>query len=189
VALGQAAEQAAGLTNAYNLALDQTLIVLHALPRIQFIPLDINALFNTIVQNPAAVGLADVEDACLNFGVGGDAICSTPNRFLVWDGALWLGAPRSRRGGDRGTPENAACAVRHGRATTHSLGRRRLWPDLPRPRMAGFEVSTEAVAAPPVIWRRHRPASPSWRGPGAETLSGRQTIRSRQPLWRLSACD
>src|SRR5207249_2894521 len=48
-------------------------------------------------------------------------------------------------GGDyRSTPENAACSVRHGRATTLSLGRCRLWPDLPRPRMAGFEVSTEA---------------------------------------------
>ena len=57
-------------------------------------------------------------------------------------------------GGYRRTPENAACSVRHGRATTHSLGRRRLWPVLPRPRMAGFEMSTEAFPNR----RRERPA-------------------------------
>ena len=39
-----------------------------------------------------------------------------------------------------------ACSVRHGHATTHSLGRCRLWPVLPRPRMAGFEMSTEAYS-------------------------------------------
>src|SRR5438128_1977038 len=47
--------------------------------------------------------------------------------------------------GYRTTPKNAACSVRQSRATTLSLGRCRLWPDLPRPRMAGFEVSTEGL--------------------------------------------
>jgi hypothetical protein len=30
-------------------------------------------------------------------------------------------------------------------ALQHTLGRRRLWPVLPRPRMAGFEMSTEGM--------------------------------------------
>jgi hypothetical protein len=61
------------------------------------------------------------------------------------DDAARFGSERHDLGGDgyRSTPENAACSLRHGRATTLSLGRCRLWPDLPRPRMAGFEVSAE----------------------------------------------
>src|SRR5206468_7155823 len=70
-------------------------------------------------------------------------------------------------GGDyRSTPENAACSVRHGRATTLSLGRCRLWPALPRPRMAGFEVSTEARAG----WRLCVEA-PARRGPNPARLA------------------
>lgn len=43
------------------------------------------------------------------------------------------------------SPENAPCSLVSERATTHALGRLPLWPVLPRPRMAGFEVSTEAL--------------------------------------------
>jgi hypothetical protein len=51
-------------------------------------------------------------------------------------------------GGAPGVPlKNAACSLRTERATTHSLERPPLWPDLPRPRMAGFEVSTEGRIA------------------------------------------
>src|SRR6266513_3980093 len=63
------------------------------------------------------------------------------------DDAARFGSERHDLGGGgyRRTPENAACLLQHGRATTLSLGRCRLWPDLPRPRMAGFEVSTEVL--------------------------------------------
>jgi phospholipase/lecithinase/hemolysin len=87
-ALGPDAEAAATqLTTAYNGALDQALGVLTALlPQSHFIRLDINALFAEIVAAPAAAGLTVVEDACLTFDVIGGALCSTPNRFLFWDG-------------------------------------------------------------------------------------------------------
>jgi phospholipase/lecithinase/hemolysin len=86
-ALGQGAETAATqLTSAYNAGLDAALVALTPLPGIHFIRLDINALFVEIIADPAAAGLTDVADACLTFGVIGGAICSTPNRFLFWDG-------------------------------------------------------------------------------------------------------
>src|SRR5206468_10198225 len=49
------------------------------------------------------------------------------------DDAARFGSERPDLGGGgyRSTPENAACSVRPGRATTHSLGRCRLWPVLP----------------------------------------------------------
>src|SRR5439155_24240584 len=41
------------------------------------------------------------------------------------------------------SPENATCSLWSERATTPSLERPPLWPALRRPRLAGFEVSTE----------------------------------------------
>src|SRR2546422_4392089 len=41
------------------------------------------------------------------------------------------------------SPENATCSLWSERATTHPLERPPLWPALRRPRLAGFEVSTE----------------------------------------------
>ena len=75
-------------------------------------------------------------------------VCSGGHEREDVDAAARFGSERHDLAGDghRRTPENAACSVLRGRATTHSLGRR-LWPDLPRPRMAGFEVSTEVVLA------------------------------------------
>jgi phospholipase/lecithinase/hemolysin len=61
--------------------------VLQSLPGVQLLRVDINAIFAEIVADPEAAGLSDVEDSCLAFGVIGHAICSTPNRYLFWDGA------------------------------------------------------------------------------------------------------
>ena len=47
------------------------------------------------------------------------------------------------------SPENATCSLWSERATTHSLERSPLWPALCRPRLAGFEVSTEGLSLPP----------------------------------------
>jgi len=86
-ALGPDAQLAATfLAAAYQAAFDQALTALEGLPEIQFVRLDVNAVFDGLVAAPAAAGLTDVEDACLTFGVIQNAICTTPNRYLFWDG-------------------------------------------------------------------------------------------------------
>jgi phospholipase/lecithinase/hemolysin len=85
--LGPEAQFAATqLSAAYNTALMGVLTALQPLPGIVFVRLDINALFDEIVATPEAVGLANVEDACLTFGVRGGALCSHPDSYLFWDG-------------------------------------------------------------------------------------------------------
>ena len=78
-----AATQLGGL---YNGALDQALDALQALPGIRFVRLDIDALFDDVVGDPAAVGLTNVTEPCLAFGTVGAAICAAPRRHLFWDG-------------------------------------------------------------------------------------------------------
>ena len=86
-AAGPAAEAGATFfTNGYNTGLNQTLDRLSKLPDIRFVRLDIDALLTAIVNEPAAFGLTNAEDACLTFGVVRDPFCRTPNRYLFWDG-------------------------------------------------------------------------------------------------------
>lgn len=86
-ALGPHAQFAATqLTMAFNEALDHAVTALQGLSHIQFIRLDINALFDAILTAPQAVDLTNVADSCLTFGVIGGAICATPNQYLFWDG-------------------------------------------------------------------------------------------------------
>lgn len=87
-ALGPAAQAAAtSLAGIYNtVMLGPALDALEALPGVQLLRLDINAVFEDIVADPEAVGLTNVDDSCLAFSVIGHAICSTPNRYLFWDG-------------------------------------------------------------------------------------------------------
>ena len=47
---------------------------------------DDNALVGSIIASPAAFGLSDVRDPCLQFGVVAGAICHSPPQFLFWDG-------------------------------------------------------------------------------------------------------
>ncbi len=85
--LGSEAQSAATLlTGIYNAAFSDTLDLLEALPGVELLRLDINAVFNDIVTDPEAAGLTNVEDSCLAFSVIAHAICSTPNRYLFWDG-------------------------------------------------------------------------------------------------------
>lgn len=77
-----AAEFSAG----YNAGLDKALAALAALPGISFVRLDVGALFAQVQSSPATFGFANAQDSCLTFGVIGGAICSTPNRYLFWDG-------------------------------------------------------------------------------------------------------
>jgi len=86
-AIGSDAEfAAAALTAAFNDSLDQVMSVLQGLPEIHVLRLDVNALFDEVLTAPETSGLSNVHDACLSFGVVGDAICPTPNRYLFWDG-------------------------------------------------------------------------------------------------------
>ncbi len=86
-AAGPAAEAGATfLTNGYNTGINQALVGLGGLPNIRFVRLDVNALLTAIVNDPAAFGLTNAEDACLTFGVIRDPFCRTPNRYLFWDG-------------------------------------------------------------------------------------------------------
>ena len=86
-ALGPGAEFAATqLAVAYNGGLDLALASLQGLPQIQFVRLDVGALFTEVLAAPEAAGFTNVEDACLTFAVIKNAICEKPNRYLFWDG-------------------------------------------------------------------------------------------------------
>ena len=48
--------------------------------------LDANALFDQIRATPVVFGITNSTDRCTTPNVTGNAICSTPNRYLFWDG-------------------------------------------------------------------------------------------------------
>ncbi|MEZ5289448.1 MAG: SGNH/GDSL hydrolase family protein [Vicinamibacterales bacterium] len=84
---GPAAQGAAAqFTAAFNGGLNQVLISLGALPGIHVRRLDSNAVLTSIVADPSAAGLTDVEDACLTFGVVRNPFCHLPNDCLFRDG-------------------------------------------------------------------------------------------------------
>lgn len=86
-ALGpQAQAAAAQLGLLYNDALDGALEALGMLPTTRFVRVDVNALFDAVVADPAAGGFTNVTDPCLTFGVVADPFCATPQRYLFWDG-------------------------------------------------------------------------------------------------------
>jgi phospholipase/lecithinase/hemolysin len=87
------AAAATSVTTLYDTALDQLVTALPALlppdpvQPLQFINLlDTNALIGQIVASPGSFGIADASNRCTTPGVVGQAICSTPFRYLFWDG-------------------------------------------------------------------------------------------------------
>lgn len=76
----------AQLTGAYNAGLDDVLAALQPLPGIRFVRLDLGAVFAGVVSAPESVGVTNVDEPCLTFGVVAQAVCATPNRHLFWDG-------------------------------------------------------------------------------------------------------
>lgn len=85
--LGPGAEFAATQVAAfYDGGLDLVIAGLSALPGINFIRFDGNAVFAAIEANPGAFGITDAQDSCLAFGIIGHAHCEMPNTHLFWDG-------------------------------------------------------------------------------------------------------
>jgi len=70
----------------FNSGLGQAIAELQALPGSHFARFDDNAVVSSIIADPAAFGLTDVRDPCLQFGVVAGAICQSPPNFLFWDG-------------------------------------------------------------------------------------------------------
>jgi phospholipase/lecithinase/hemolysin len=75
---------ATALVVAFNDALAATLDNLAAMLEIDLIPLDVFALLEDIVADPAAFDLVNVTDRCLS--ADQTTICDTPEQHLFWDG-------------------------------------------------------------------------------------------------------
>lgn len=69
------------LTQAHNTLLSQTLNSLPLSPEVDISILDVNTLFNNVVNNPARFNFTNVTDPCFT----GSSICSNPNEYLFWD--------------------------------------------------------------------------------------------------------
>ncbi len=80
------AGQTAGfLTQSFNAGLDALLGSLAGLPGTEIARLDVYQRLNDVVEDPAAFGLSEVEEACVTPNLPPFA-CRTPNEFLFWDG-------------------------------------------------------------------------------------------------------
>jgi phospholipase/lecithinase/hemolysin len=80
-----AAQLGAGLTQAFNAALDGAVSQLAGLPGIDIVRLDADQLLHTLVTNGAAFGLTHVTTACITPNIPPFA-CRDADEFLFWDG-------------------------------------------------------------------------------------------------------
>jgi phospholipase/lecithinase/hemolysin len=71
------------LSNSHNLALKQTLTTLSETTDAKLTLLDINTLFQNVVQRPDEFGFTNVTDRCLNLSI--PSLCPDPNQYLFWD--------------------------------------------------------------------------------------------------------
>ena len=60
------------------------------MPGIDIAQFDTFALFNKVIDSPAAYGFTNVEDECYNgpllgMGDGLRTVCTTPDSYLFWD--------------------------------------------------------------------------------------------------------
>lgn len=86
-ALGPVAQfVAAQLTAAYNAGLDDVVSALEPLPGLRILRLDLGAVFAGILAAPETVGVTNVDEPCLSFGVIAQAVCAAPDTYLFWDG-------------------------------------------------------------------------------------------------------
>jgi phospholipase/lecithinase/hemolysin len=85
------AAAAALATSTFNALLAATLAPLPLALGITIVPMNADALFTSIVNNPGAFGLENVTDACVTPG-DPPFVCSDPDRYLFWDGTHPTGA-------------------------------------------------------------------------------------------------
>ena len=69
----------------YNAGLELVLLGLEARLGITIARLDVFAILNDAVADPASVGLINVTDSCITPGVIIGAVCRRPNTYLFWD--------------------------------------------------------------------------------------------------------
>ncbi|HKW37708.1 MAG TPA: SGNH/GDSL hydrolase family protein [Burkholderiales bacterium] len=85
-----AGPQAQGLAHLFstqfNAGLELTLQGLEAALGVSIVRLDVFGLVNQAVADPAAFGLADVEDPCIRLNTVVNAFCANPGKFFFWDG-------------------------------------------------------------------------------------------------------
>ncbi|MDM9382198.1 autotransporter domain-containing protein [Chlorogloeopsis sp. ULAP01] len=72
------------LTNSHNNNLNLALQEIAKNRNVNIIPLDVNALVNEILAEPAKYGYTNVTERCFNQAVG--TLCSNPDQYLFWDG-------------------------------------------------------------------------------------------------------
>jgi outer membrane lipase/esterase len=85
--LGPAAQGAATFLAAqFNGGLELILRGLESGLGVGIVRLDVFRTLNEIVAAPAAFGLTDVTEPCIVLNTRAHAFCSTPNKFLFWDG-------------------------------------------------------------------------------------------------------
>ncbi|HEY3146500.1 MAG TPA: SGNH/GDSL hydrolase family protein, partial [Dongiaceae bacterium] len=70
----------------FNLALEQVLSGLQAGLGVPIVRVDIFALLHEVVADPAAFGLTDVSNPCIQLNTTGQPFCKRPDQFLFWDG-------------------------------------------------------------------------------------------------------
>lgn len=80
-----AAAAASQLTQAFNAGLAQVVAYAQGLGGVDARVLDIHALLEQIVTNPAAYGFSNATDACVTPGVP-PYQCSRPDTYVFWDG-------------------------------------------------------------------------------------------------------
>ena len=73
------------LADNFNLGLDQLISYLNDLPGIDVRILDIYALLNEIILDPASYGIVNIDDACVTPNVP-PFTCKKPDTYLFWDG-------------------------------------------------------------------------------------------------------
>ncbi|MFQ4142359.1 autotransporter domain-containing protein [Chlorogloeopsis sp. ULAP02] len=82
--LEKTASTTTALTNSHNNNLNLALQQIVKNRNVNIIPLDVNALFNEILAEPAKYGYTNVTERCFNQALG--TLCSNPDQYLFWDG-------------------------------------------------------------------------------------------------------
>ncbi len=78
------ADLASGLSNAFNLGLATAIDAIESAFMLDVIEVDTFGLVRSVAADPAAFGLANATDTCVQ--VGGFGTCADPDSYFFWDG-------------------------------------------------------------------------------------------------------